>query len=77
MNRDGGHLELGPPGALIQGLDVRQLVDVTQVAGIDLPLGERVEHEGVVGVGAVSDVDGASHGVKKLVLRSLLRSQLL
>ncbi len=58
MDRDRGDLELAPPGALVERLDVGQLVDVAQVAGVDLAFGERVEHERVVGVGTVGDVDG-------------------
>jgi hypothetical protein len=36
-------------------------MDVTQLAGIELSLGEGVEHERVVGIGAVGDVDGLRH----------------
>jgi hypothetical protein len=36
-------------------------VDVGQPAGVDLAFGERVEHEGVVGVGTVGDADGWRH----------------
>ena len=36
VDRDGGHLELGPAGALIQRLDVRQLVRVAEIAGVEL-----------------------------------------
>ena len=63
VDRDGGHLELGPAGALIQRFDVRQLVHVAEIAGVELVGGERVEHERVVGIGAVGDVDRAGHEV--------------
>ena len=62
VNRDGRDLELRAGAPLVQRLDVGQLVDVAQVAGVDLALGERVEHERVVGIGAVGDADGAGHG---------------
>ena len=44
-------------------LDVGELVDEGEALGVDAPLGERVEHEGVVGVGAVRDGDrfGGGH----------------
>ena len=60
VDRDRGHLELALERAAVERLDVLQLVHVVEVAGVDLPLGERVEHERVVGVGAVRDSDGAS-----------------
>ena len=63
VNGDRGHLQLSAPGALVEGLDVGELVQVPEIAGVELPFGERVEHEGVVGVGAVGDVDGAGHGL--------------
>ena len=63
VDRDRGHLELRAAGALVERLDIRQLVHVAQVAGVDLALRQRVEHERVVGVGAVGDADGAGHGV--------------
>ena len=50
------------PGALVERLDVGELVHVAEVAGVELPFRQRVEHEGVVGVGAVGDVDGLGHG---------------
>ena len=57
VNGDGGHLELRLERALVERLDVLQLVHVAKIARIDLSFGERVEHEGVVGVGAVGDVN--------------------
>ena len=58
VNRDRRDLELAAHRALVEALDVLQLVDVGQPFGIDLPGGERVEHERVVRVRAVGDVDG-------------------
>ena len=57
VDRDRGDLELTAHRALVQRLDVLQLVDVGEAFGVDLPGGERVEHERVVGIRAVGDVD--------------------
>ena len=57
VNGDRRDLELSAHGALVQRLDVLELVDVLEPFGIDQPVRERVEHERVVGVGAVGDVD--------------------
>ena len=43
----------------IERLDVLQFVREVQIAGVDLVVGQGVEHERVVGIGAVADVDGA------------------
>jgi len=61
VDGDRGDLELRAQGALIERFDILQLVDVAQVAGIDFPFGERVEHERVVGIRAMGDVDGGGH----------------
>src|SRR5258708_33357492 len=55
------NLELSAHGALIERLDVLQLVDVGESFRIDLPRGERIEHERVVGIGAVGDVNDGHH----------------
>ena len=55
-----GDFEFLTTCALIERLDVLQLVPVREPFGVDLALGERVKHECVVGVGAVCDGDGAS-----------------
>ena len=63
-----GHVGIGVEGnrgdlvpararALVQGLDVHELVLDVEVARGHLPLGEAVEHEGVVAVGAVGQGD--------------------
>src|SRR5258708_15351448 len=61
VNRDRRNLELSAHGALIERLDVLQLVDVGESFRIDLPRGERIEHERVVGIGAVGDVNDGHH----------------
>jgi len=55
---DGGDRELARHRAAVQRLDVGELVVEREALGVDASLGERVEHEGVVGVGTVSDGDG-------------------
>src|SRR5437762_785880 len=56
-------LVLGVLGSLeraaVERLDVGELLHVAAIAGIDLPGRERPEHEGVVGVRAVREMDGA------------------
>jgi hypothetical protein len=57
VNGDRRHLELSAHRALVQRLDVLELVDVLESFGIDQPVGQRVEHERVIGVRAVGDVN--------------------
>src|SRR5688572_22088043 len=59
VDRDRRHVELTAQGAAVQSLDVLQLVDIAQALGVDLSVGEGVEHERVVGVRAVGEMDGA------------------
>ena len=61
----GRHLELAREGAPVQRLDVAELVDVAPVTGVDSARGHGPEHEGVVRVRAVGNVDGA-HGTGNL-----------
>jgi hypothetical protein len=69
MNGNRGHFQLAPAGPLIEGLDIRQLVDVAQLASIHFAFGQRVEHEGIVRVGAVGEVNGSwYHGPIKAEL---------
>ena len=42
---------------LVERLDVLELVDEPQAAGVELVVGQGIEHEGIVRVGAVSDPD--------------------
>ena len=59
MDRYGRDLELTAQRALVQRLDVLELVHVTNVAGVDFSFGQGVEHKGVVRVGTVRNVNGA------------------
>ena len=49
-------------GFPVQGFDIAKHVDVIEIAGIDLARGQRVEHECVVGVGTVRNVNVLLHG---------------
>ncbi len=61
VDRDRGDL-VGPlEGFPIQALDVGEHVLELELTGVDQPVGEGVEHEGVVGVGRVGHTD-ARHG---------------
>ena len=53
----GAQLQLGPQAPLIQALDVLKLLDDLQVLGVDEPFGQRIEHEGVVGIRRMGDGD--------------------
>ena len=59
VQRHRRHLELAVEGAAVQRLDVGELMLVAPGAGVDLAGGQRPKHEGVVGVRAVREVDGA------------------
>ena len=61
VDRDGCHIELTTKGASIEGLDVLKLVDVLDTLGVDLSVGERVEHECVVRIRTVGEVNGPGH----------------
>jgi hypothetical protein len=65
VQRHRGDFELPAQRTLVQAFDVRQLVLVTPGARIDFPGGERPEHERVVGIRAVCDVDRAGHSGQK------------
>ena len=60
VDADGRDFELALEGAAVERLDVLQFVLKDQVAGVDLAVGQGVEHEGVVGIGAMSDVDDSA-----------------
>ena len=62
VDADGRDFELAVQGAAVEGLDVLELVDELEAAGVELVVGQGVEHEGVVGVGAVPDPDRAADG---------------
>src|SRR5262249_29101479 len=57
VDRERGDLELAPHRPAVQGLDVPEQVLEAVAAGRDQPVGERVEHERVVGVRAVPESD--------------------
>jgi hypothetical protein len=57
VDADGGDLKLAVEGAAVERLDVLQLVAKVAVPGVELVVGQGVEHEGVVGVRAVADAD--------------------
>ena len=61
VNRDCRHVELTAHRTSVEGFDVLELVDVLDALGIDLSVGERIEHECVVGIGAVREVDCPGH----------------
>ena len=67
VDRHGGDLELAGQRAAVERLDVGELVRVAQLAGVELVVRERPEHEGVVGVGAVGDLDHLGHGKLRFV----------
>src|SRR5439155_21375313 len=57
VDADGSDFKFAAEGAAVERLDVLQFVAELQLAGVELVMGEGVEHEGVVGVGAVADAD--------------------
>src|SRR5918998_5496207 len=72
MDRDRGDLQLGTQCPLVQRFNVAEFMDVLQRAGIDLPLGQCVEHERVVRVRAMGNSYDPAHGLplSALVLNS-------
>ena len=75
VDADGRDFQLAFEGPVVEGLDVLELVDELEVAVVELVVGQGVEHEGVVGVGAVPDpdgpADGGGHGGSGLGRRSI------
>ena len=61
--RDRGDLELALERPVVERLDVLQDVLELEAARVDLAGGEGPEHERVVGVGAVAEVD--QHGARE------------
>ena len=59
MDADGRHFQLALEGPAVERLDVLQFVAKLQVAGVELVVGQGVEHEGIVGIGTVADGDEA------------------
>ena len=72
VDADGRDFELAAQGAAVERLDVLELMDEPQAAGVELVVRQGVEHEGVVRVGAVPDPDRAArtavaHGDRPVV----------
>src|SRR5688500_118118 len=65
VDGDRGDLELSTQCAAVERLDVLKLVLVRDSVGVDLPGGQRVEHERVVRVGRMSDANDATRGVHR------------
>ena len=57
VQADGGQLQLALEGPAVERFDIDQLVRELEIAGVDLVVRQGVEHEGVVGIGAVADAD--------------------
>ena len=58
MKADGGNVEESlVDGAMVEGLDIGEGVDEFEAGDTDFAGGEAVEHEGVVGIGTVGDLD--------------------
>jgi hypothetical protein len=57
VDAEGGELELAGEGAAVERFDVHQLVRELVPARVEAVVREGVEHERVVGVGAVPDAD--------------------
>ncbi len=70
VKADGGDVKEGfVDGAVVEGFDVGEGVDELEAGDANFVGGEAVEHEGVVGVGAVGDLDllyCGTHGVAVL-----------
>ena len=62
VDADRRDLQLAAQGPLVERLDVLELVDEPQPAGVELVVGQGVEHECIVRIGAVADPD-RRHGV--------------
>src|SRR5205823_438678 len=62
VNGNRSYVELTTKRATIKRLDVLQLVDVVDSLRVDLSVSERIEHESVVRIGTVREMDGAGWG---------------
>ena len=75
MDGDCSDVELTAQRPLIQGLDVLQLVDVLDILCIHFSFGQRVEHERVVGIGTVSEMNySAAHPLLPRERRASVRA---
>jgi hypothetical protein len=62
VQANGRQFEFARECTAIERLDVDQLVRELKLAGVDLAVGKGVEHERVVGVGAVADANEVLRG---------------
>ena len=64
MHREGSDFQLAAEGALVERLDILQDVLEAQSFGVNAVVREAIEHEGVVGIGAVAKPDriNGAHG---------------
>ena len=62
VQADGRQLQLAGEGAAVERFDIDQLVAEFVIAGVDLAVGQGVEHEGVVRIGAMADADQLADG---------------
>ena len=65
VNAHGRELQLRLERAAVERFDVDQLVREFIIARVDAPLGQRIEHERIVRIGAMADADqllGCGHG---------------
>jgi hypothetical protein len=67
VERDGRDGELPGERPVVQALDVGELVREAEPLRVHLPLGERVEHERVVGVRTVSQGDRLGGGHRAIL----------
>src|SRR5687768_15172338 len=74
VDRHRGDLELPPQRAAVERLDVLELMFVFDSAGVNFPGGQRVEHEGVVGIGRVRDADDAGSAHRGTSTRATSRA---
>ena len=57
VQADGRQFQLAVKGPAVERFDIDQFVLEAIAAGVELALGQGVEHEGVVGIGAMADAD--------------------
>ena len=62
MQAEGGEFEFALKGSAVEGFDIYQFVLEAIAAGIDFVLGQGIEHEGVVGIGAMPHADELAGG---------------
>ena len=65
MNAEGRQLQLAVNGPAVERFDVDQLVLEAVRSGVDFALRQGIEHERVVGIGAMADADQAGRPVAR------------